>query len=63
MPTNGRGGAFANVTLPQIDAAHAGLRRDVPRKRVERSFSHDLWLDRCEALYRDVATARTPLAA
>ncbi|WP_413061568.1 glycosyltransferase [Sphingomonas carotinifaciens] len=63
----GEAGCFATAgDVPGLADAilkAMALPRDVPRKRVERSFTHDLWLDRCEALYRDVATARTPLAA
>ena len=34
--------------------------RSVPRARVLRLFTRDLWLDRCEALYAQVASLRGP---
>lgn len=37
--------------------------RATPRARVMRLFTRDRWLDRCEALYREVSESRTPLAA
>jgi glycosyltransferase involved in cell wall biosynthesis len=42
-------------------AIHAALAipRRVPRARVERLFTRDIWLDRCEALYAEVAHARS----
>ncbi len=36
---------------------------DVPRDRVQRLFTHDRWLDRCEALYRTVIAGDVRLAA
>ena len=41
----------------------AAIPRATPRARVERMFTRDRWLDRCEALYGDVIRARTVLAA
>ena len=36
---------------------------DVPHDRVQRLFTHDRWLDRCEALYRTVIAGNVRLAA
>ncbi len=54
-------GDVAALALAIRDAM--AIPRTVPRARVERLFSRDRWLDRCEALYDDVVRARTPLAA
>ena len=48
-----------------IDLADAigralAIDRSVPRARVLRLFTRDLWLDRCEALYAQVASLRGP---
>jgi len=43
-----------------IPAALA-IPRAIPRARVERMFTRDLWLDRCEGLYRVAANARAPV--
>ena len=51
----------AALAVAIVDAL--AIPRTVPRARVERSFTRDRWLDRCETLYADVARARTPLAA
>jgi hypothetical protein len=37
--------------------------RDVPRARVERLFTRDRWLDRCEALYAEVCAAKAEMVA
>ena len=35
----------------------AAIPRATPRARVERMFTRDRWLDRCEDLYREVGSA------
>ncbi|MBD8734710.1 glycosyltransferase [Sphingomonas sp. CFBP 13706] len=45
-----------------IPAAMA-IPRDVPRARVERLFTRDRWLDRCEALYAEVCAAKAEMVA
>ena len=64
----GDAGRFAPAD--DVDALAVAIRaaidipRDVPRARVERWFTRDIWLDRCEALYAEVARAAgTSLAA
>ncbi|MEH3106402.1 MAG: glycosyltransferase [Sphingomonas fennica] len=54
----GEAGAFAapddvRGLAAAIDAAHA-IPRAVPRERVLRHFTTDIWLDECERLYRAV---------
>jgi glycosyltransferase involved in cell wall biosynthesis len=52
-------GVFAPVDDPDALAAAIpiamAIPRTVPRSRVQRMFTRDLWLDRCEGLYRTVA--------
>ncbi len=63
----GEAGRFAPAN--DVDALAAAIRaaltipRHVPRDRVERLFTRDRWLDRCEALYAEVVAARLSRAA
>ncbi|MEH3034894.1 MAG: glycosyltransferase [Sphingomonas adhaesiva] len=63
----GEAGVFA--TAGDVPALAAAMRaalaipRRTARDRVERLFTHDRWLDRCEALYRDVRGDAASLAA
>lgn len=63
----GEAGAFAPAgdipALAQAIGRAMALPRSVPRARVMRLFTRDRWLDRCEALYREVSATRTPHAA
>jgi glycosyltransferase involved in cell wall biosynthesis len=58
----GAGGCFAPMgdvpALAEAITAAATLPRKAQRARVEASFTHDVWLDGCEALYRDVIADR-----
>ena len=47
------------AAIPQAMA----IPRSVPRARVERLFTRDRWLDRCEALYEEVRAAKRAAAA
>jgi glycosyltransferase involved in cell wall biosynthesis len=62
----GEAGRFAApgdvAALAAAIVAALAIPRSVPHARVARSFTRDIWLDRCEALYAEVAQAR-PLAA
>jgi glycosyltransferase involved in cell wall biosynthesis len=49
--------------LADVIADAMTIPRTVPRSRVERLFTRDRWLDRCEELYREVGHARTASAA
>ncbi|MBB4154874.1 glycosyltransferase involved in cell wall biosynthesis [Sphingomonas jinjuensis] len=61
----------AGVFAPPCDVAALAdamvealaIPRRIARNRVLRLFTHDRWLDRCEALYRSVAAATATLAA
>ncbi|RZM35154.1 MAG: glycosyltransferase family 4 protein [Sphingomonas sp.] len=63
----GKAGRFAPVG--DVEALAAAVRaamampRAIPRVRVERLFTRDLWLDRCEGLYAAVINARPSLRA
>ena len=63
----GEAGAFAPPGDVAALAAAIGTALAIPRTmargRVERMFTRDLWLDRCEALYRAAAVDGTSLAA
>lgn len=63
----GEGGAYAApgdvAELAGAIATALTIPRDIPRARVERMFTHDRWLDRCEALYAEVGAARALRAA
>ncbi|GAA0664749.1 glycosyltransferase involved in cell wall biosynthesis [Sphingomonas insulae] len=56
----GEGGCFAPaddaVALAKAIGEAMAIPRDIPRERVERLFTHDRWLDACEALYAQVQT-------
>jgi glycosyltransferase involved in cell wall biosynthesis len=54
--------APADALARAIDAARA-IPRTVARARVERLFTRDRWLDRCEGLYRRVRDDILPRAA
>ena len=63
----GEAGAYADCgdvagLACAIDTALA-LPRDVPHRRVATHFTHDLWLDRCEALYAEARRGDDRLAA
>ncbi len=63
----GEAGRFAPaddaVALAAAIRDALAIPRAVSRARVERLFSRDVWLDRCEALYRDVGGMQARLAA
>jgi glycosyltransferase involved in cell wall biosynthesis len=63
----GEAGVFAPpgdvAALADATGAALAIPRRVARDRVLRLFTHERWLDRCEALYRGVAAAPTTLAA
>jgi glycosyltransferase involved in cell wall biosynthesis len=63
----GEAGCFAPPDdVPALVAAirqAVAIPRRIPRERVERLFSRDRWLDRCEDLYAEVIAARTARAA
>nr|WP_277998596.1 glycosyltransferase [Sphingomonas liriopis] len=58
----GEAGAFAPAGdvagLAEAIRVALSLPRAASRQRVERLFTRDRWLDRCEALYRDASDAR-----
>ncbi|TVV76315.1 glycosyltransferase [Sphingomonas solaris] len=51
------------AALARAIRAAMAIPRTVPRDRVHRAFTHDRWLDGCEALYHEAIAARAPLAA
>jgi len=57
----GEAGRFADADdvagLAAAIPAALAIPRSVPRARVERLFTRDRWLDRCEVLYADVRAA------
>ena len=63
----GEAGRFAPpedvAALAAAIGAAMAIPRDVPRARVDRLFTRDRWLDRCEALYAEVIAARAASAA
>ena len=63
----GEAGAFAPpgdiAALAAAIGTALAIPRTIARGRVERLFTRDLWLDRCEALYRAAAVDGTSLAA
>jgi hypothetical protein len=46
------------AALADAITAAAMLPRKAQRARVEALFTHDVWLDGCEALYRDAIADR-----
>ena len=56
----GEAGAFAPSddvpALAQAIGAALSIPRTVPRERIERLYTRDRWLDRCEALYAEART-------
>ncbi len=63
----GEAGRFAPpgdvAALADAMRAAIAIPRSVPRDRVERCFTHDRWLDRCEALYHGVIEGKVKQAA
>ena len=53
------------LAVDKADAIEAALAipRDVPRQRILSHFTHDLWLDRCEALYAEARRGDDRMAA
>ncbi|MBM6575326.1 glycosyltransferase [Microvirga sp. SRT01] len=62
----GEAGRFAPPdeweALADVIADAVAIPRTVPRNRVERLFTRDRWLDRCEHLYREVGSATASAA-
>lgn len=63
----GEAGVFAAAgdvpALADAIGAARAISPSVPRGRVLRLFTQDIWLDRCEALYREIAAGEAQLAA
>ena len=62
IPSLGAGRVFP-VAEEDIVVPAMAIPRDVPRARVERLFTRDRWLDRCEALYAEVCAAKAETVA